>query len=102
MTVSVSHISSLDIGIPCFAFRPGSTADLHVRARRVLDRLELAAADFARRHGFALLAPEPFEPVRPPRAGTFDGFRLPGIDVGALRLAAGPVLVFRLARRVDH
>ena len=49
------------------------TPDLHIRARSVLDRLELAAADDARRYRLRILGSEPVQPVRPPGARMFGG-----------------------------
>src|SRR6201989_1637067 len=75
---------------------------LHVRPRRVFERREFAAADLARGYGLGVLAFEPVEPVRPPGAGMLGRGFEPGIDVGAFRLVAGPILVLRLGWRIDH
>ena len=80
-----------------------SVPHFHVAARRVLDRLELAAAGLARRHArSASCCLDPCEPVRPPRAGMFLRLREPAVEVADRRLGAGPVLVFRACRRIDH
>ena len=79
-----------------------SIPHLHVAPRRVLDRLELAAAGLARRR------------PRRRRAALIhasqSGHQEPGCSVAfssqsssvPVRLAAGPVLVLALARRIDH
>src|SRR5579885_2703530 len=76
-------------------------ADLHVRARRVLDRPEFVAADLARRDYIGAVTLEPCEPIRPPGAAMLGRVPQPFVDVGAVRLTAGPVLVLALRRRVD-
>src|SRR5512144_3223299 len=74
----------------------------HVFARRVADRLQLAAARLARRH---LLAAreilDPAIPVAPP--GPLDrlGAVAPLLRVFR-RVGIGPVAVFLGSRRVDH
>src|SRR5579885_1158999 len=78
---------------------PASSAHFYVAAGRVLDRLELAATRFARRHALAAHGGEPREPIRPPRARMLLGGRKPRFEV-ALRRVAGPVLIFLLEGRV--
>src|SRR4051812_47554103 len=77
-----------------------SVPHLHIASWRVLDRRQNAAAGFARRHGFGALRLDPVEPVGPPRARMFLRLGKPTVEA-AERCATGPVLVFRLARRID-
>src|SRR5512144_2227080 len=74
----------------------------HVLARRIADRLELAAAGLARRH---LLAAreilDPAIPVAPPGALDRLGAGAPLFGVFR-RVGIGPVAVFLGSRRVDH
>src|SRR5262245_20862591 len=87
MMVSVSHSSSLVIAVPrlddfrlehngCGGRCPVTGATwsqpafyLHVRTWCIFRWLELASADLSRRHLFWILRLEPFQPIRPPRAG---------------------------------
>src|ERR1700728_2925192 len=75
---------------------------LHIAARCILDRLELAVARCARRHLRLVVMDEPGEPVRPPGARMLGRLREPAVEIGAARFWAGPVLIFVLLRRVDH
>src|ERR1043166_3043254 len=86
---------------PAFGEAYALTAHLHIASRRVLDGFELAAARLARRDLLIVVRLDPVDPVRPPRARVL--FRLvePGVERARARLAAGPVLIFALARRID-
>src|SRR5882757_1390721 len=79
---------------------PSSSAHFDVAPGRVLDRLELARARRARGDPFLAHRLHPAEPVGPPRALVLLGFREPRFKI-AIGLAAGPVAVFRLQRRID-
>src|SRR4051794_16515895 len=79
-----------------------SGPDFDVASGRVLDRYQLAAAWLARRYFGEVLRLDPFEPVRPPRAGMFLRLLEPGIEAGARGPWSRPVLVFHLDRRIDH
>src|SRR5579871_4196503 len=74
----------------------------HVRAGRVFDRRQDAAARRAGRHQGRVLRLDPFNPVRPPRARMLGRLGEPLVDVVAVRLRPGPILVLVLLRRVDH
>src|SRR6476661_5043085 len=74
------------------------TEHLHIAARSVLDGFELAAAWLARRH---LLVAVRLDPVRPPRAGVLLRLLEPGLERARAGLAACPILVLGLARRID-
>jgi hypothetical protein len=78
------------------------TPDLHVRAGSVLDRLELAAADGARRYRVRILGTEPVQPIRPPRACTFGGLGQSFINIRPGRFRPGPVLIFMQIGRIDN
>src|SRR5262245_62717653 len=67
---------------------------LHISPRRVLDRLELAAAGLARRHLLRALLLEPGQPVRPPGARMLLGLGEPILDLAARQpLQPDPVLI---------
>src|SRR5450756_1437173 len=100
---ATSTSSHLNGGRACSRFCGGLalqrrtlTPDLHIRAGGVLDRLELAAADGARRYRFRILGPEPVQPVRPPGARMFGGLGQPFFDIRAGRFGSGPVLILSL------
>src|SRR6516164_7194263 len=82
--------------------RRSLTPDLHVRAGSVLDRLELAAADGARRYRVRILGAKPVKPVRPPRACMFGGLGQPFINIRARRFRPVPVLIFMQIGRIDN
>src|ERR1051325_6391745 len=74
----------------------------HVAARRVLERRQDTAARRTRRHQRRVLRLDPFDPIGPPRARMLGRGFQPLVDVVALRLRSGPVLVLGLGGRVDH
>src|SRR5690242_14868297 len=76
-------------------------AYFHVAAGRVLDRRQDAASRITGRHQRRILRLDPFDPVRPPRARMLGRLGEPLVDVVALRLRPGPVLIFVLVGRID-
>src|ERR1700682_1141699 len=85
-----------------FRMQAASSSSTHfdVASRRVLDRRELPGARRARGDPLVAHPLYPAEPVDPPRALVLLGFREPRFEI-AIGLAAGPVAVFRLQRRID-
>src|SRR6202040_597873 len=67
----------------------------------VADRRQLSIARQARRHLLARSAFDPFDPVKPPAAFVFGCGCEPILELAG-RCLAPPILIFRLAGRIDN
>src|SRR6202045_2269488 len=102
MILIASPASILDVCVPASFLSPSvSIAPPHIFAGCVADRRQLSIARQARRHLLARLALDPFDPVNPPAALVFGCLREPILELAG-RCLAPPILIFRLAGRIDN
>src|ERR1700730_11678283 len=102
MILSASPASILEVCVPAFYRSPSvSLAHPHIVAGCVADRRELSIARQTRRHLLARLALDPFDPVNPPAAFVLGCPREPILEFAG-RCLAPPILIFRLAGRIDN
>src|ERR1700730_18002618 len=100
MILIASPASILDVCVPASFLSPSvSIAHPHIFAGCVADRRQLSIARQARRHLLARLAP--LHPLTPPAAFVLVSPRDPILEL-ADRSLAPPILIFRLAGRIDN
>src|SRR5580700_11163854 len=102
MVLVASPASILEVCVPASFLSPSvSIAHPNIFAGRVADRRQLSIARQAGRHLLARLAFDPFDPVKPPAAFAFGCGCEPILELAG-RCLAPPILVFRLADRIDN